>query len=154
MTRNQKTVSEWLTIAGAEAGHKFYLGEDGQCTIFFAEGLECLVEMPADPESHAVFVYCPIAPLPGDLEEQNALLRQILEWNMFGIATAGAHLSLDPRSETIVLGFAVDVDMLDAGLFKQALGDFLDTAAAIHSKWSESSAPQDSSEIASRFDWA
>ena len=154
MTRNQKTVSHWLALIGAEGRHELALGEDGHCTIFFAEGLECLVEMPADPESHAVFVYCPIAPLPGDLEEQNALLRQILEWNMFGIATAGAHLSLDPRSETIVLGFAADIDMLDAEIFKQALGDFLDTAAAIHSKWSESSAPQDSSEIASRFNWA
>jgi hypothetical protein len=154
MTKNQKTVSEWLTIAGAEAGHKLALGEDGHCTIFFGEGLECLVEVPADPESNAVFVYCPLAPLPGDLEEQNALLRQILEWNMFGIATAGSHLSLDSRSQTIVLGFAADLDMLDAGLFKQALGDFLDTAAAIHSKWGESSSPHEPSELASPLDRA
>jgi hypothetical protein len=141
MTPNQKIVSEWLAAVGAETGHELALGEDGHCTIFFADGLQCLVEVPENSETNAVFVYSPLAPLPVDPLEQNALLRQILEWNMFGIATAGSHLSLDPRSESVMLGFAADIDMLDAGLFKEALGDFLDTAAAIHAKWTSRARP-------------
>jgi len=137
MTEKQKTISSWLAAAGAEGGHHLALGEDGHCTISFGEGLQCLVEVPAEPASDIVFLYCPLAPLPADPGEQNALLRQLLEWNMFGIATAGAHLSLDPRSETIVLSFAADIDMLDAEIFKQALGDLLDTATAIHGKLGE-----------------
>lgn len=137
MTEKQKTISSWLAAAGAEGGHHLALGEDGHCTIFFGEGLQCLVEVPGEPESDIVFLYCPLVALPADPVEQNALLRQLLEWNMFGIATAGAHLSLDPRSETVVLGFAADPDMLDAEMFKQALGDLLDTATAIHEKLGE-----------------
>lgn len=154
MTEKQKNVSQWLALIGAEGRHELALGEDGHCTIFFGEGLQCLVEMPGDPESNIVFLYCPLVPLPADLQEQNALLRQILEWNMFGIATAGAHLSLDPRSETIVLGFAADLDMLDAEIFKQSLGDLLDTAVAIHTKLGELNNPDETLPEASPFDRA
>lgn len=137
MNQKQKLVSEWLALVGADAGHALELGEDGHCTIFFGEGLECLVEVPETSDANAVFIYCPLAPLPDGLEEQNILLKQILAWNMFGIATAGANLSLDPRTDTITLGFASDIDMLDADFFKQALGDFLDTATEISSKLKE-----------------
>ena len=154
MTERQKTVSHWLALIGAEGRHELALGEDGHCTIFFGEGLQCLVEMPGDPESNIVFLYCPLVPLPADFQEQNALLRQILEWNMFGIATAGAHLSLDPRSETIVLGFAADLDMLDAEIFKQSLGDLLDTAVAIQAKLGELNNPDETLPAASPFDRA
>jgi hypothetical protein len=154
MTEKQKTISSWLADAGAEGGHHLALGEDGHCTISFGEGLQCLVEVPGEPESDIVFLYCPLVALPADLGEQNALLRQLLEWNMFGIATAGAHLSLDPRSETVVLGFAADPDMLDAEMFKQALGDLLDTAVAIHGKLGETVSSPDGLPTISPFNRA
>ena len=154
MTEKQKTISSWLAAAGAEGGHHLALGEDGHCTISFGEGLQCLVEVPGEPESDIVFLYCPLVALPADPVEQNALLKQLLEWNMFGIATAGAHLSLDPRSETVVLGFAADLDMLDAEIFKQSLGDLLDTAVAIHTKLGELKNPDEVLSTASLIDRA
>ena len=53
-----------------------------------------------------------------------------------------------------MLGFAADLDMLDAEMFKQSLGDLLDTAVAIHTKLGELKNPDEVLSTASLIDRA
>jgi len=134
MNENQETVSQWLKAVGSDLGQELGLSEDGHCTIFFGQDSHCIVEVPGEKDVSVVFVYIPMLRLPDDPAAQNSLLRAALEINLFGIGTGGGHVSLDSRSESIVLSFSADLKMMDEDLFKQVLGDLLDVGTEIISR--------------------
>ncbi len=134
MNENQETVSRWLNAVGSELGQDLGLSEDGHCTIFFSQDSHCIVEVPGEKDVSVVFVYIPMLRLPDNPAAQNSLLRAALEINLFGIGTGGGHVSLDSRSESIVLSFSADLKMMDEDLFKQVLGDLLDVGTEIISR--------------------
>lgn len=134
MNENQETVSQWLKAVGSEVGQELGLAEDGHCTIFFGEDSHCIVEVPGKSDASVLFIYIPMLRLPDDQASQNALLRAALELNLFGIGTGGGHVSLDSRSESIVLSFSADLNMMDEDLFKQVLGDLMDVGTEIVSR--------------------
>lgn len=50
---------------------------------------------------------------------------------MFGLATGGSQISLDSRSNHLVLTFSSLIEMLDSTLFMQTLGEFLDLGVTL-----------------------
>jgi hypothetical protein len=130
MDNNQTTVSEWLAQAGKVAGHDLALGAEGHCTIGFADGMQCMVEVAQDSE--LVFMYVPLMRLPEEAEQQALLLKFVLELNLFGLQTAGAVLAYDQRTDHVLLTFSARIDQLDAVMFGRALGDMLDVAVMLN----------------------
>ncbi|MED7771930.1 CesT family type III secretion system chaperone [Aeromonas dhakensis] len=126
MKAYQQTVSEWLSLAGEQQGVALSLGSDGHCRVPFGQDGECLVEVPDNDELQACYLYIPLLRLPEDTNGQLTLTRAALELNMFGLVTGGSQISLDSRSNHLVLTFSSLIEMLDSALFMQTLGEFLD----------------------------
>ena len=132
MHENQKIVSEWLSQAGKSVGHALSLGEDGHCTIAFANEMQCMVEVADD--SDVVFMYVPLLHLPEDTDQQVHLLKFALELNLFGLQTGGAVVSYDQRTDHLILTFSARIDLLDAQILGRALGDIMDVAVLLNDK--------------------
>ena len=132
MNAHQAIVSRWLTSIGNELGHTLSLGEDGHCILFCGDDLRCTVEVPDGEETETVYVYMPMMRLPDDESAQLKLAKGALEINMFGLATGGSNLSLDSRSQSIVLTFAAGLEILEEDVFKQMLSDFLDIGVDVY----------------------
>ncbi|MFQ2382378.1 CesT family type III secretion system chaperone [Aeromonas dhakensis] len=127
----QQTVSEWLSLAGEQQGVALSLGSDGHCRVPFGQDCECLVEVPDNDELQACYLYIPLLRLPEDTNGQLTLTRAALELNMFGLVTGGSQISLDSRSNHLVLTFSSLIEMLDSALFMQTLGEFLDLGVTL-----------------------
>ena len=134
---HQQTVSAWISSIGQDRGLPLNLGEDGHCSLQCGDELQCIIEVPADDETQAVFLYIPLLSLPENDAAQLALTKAALELNMFGLETGGSQISLDNRTQHLVLSFAAQVEMLDEELFRQSLGDFLDMGVSLHAKFLE-----------------
>ncbi|MDX7740060.1 CesT family type III secretion system chaperone [Aeromonas dhakensis] len=131
MKAYQQTVSEWLSLAGEQQGVALSLGSDGHCRVPFGQDGECLVEVPDNDELQACYLYIPLLRLPEDTNGQLTLTRAALELNMFGLVTGGSQISLDSRSNHLVLTFSSLIEMLDRALFMQTLGEFLDLGVTL-----------------------
>ena len=131
MKAYQQTVSEWLSLAGEQQGVALSLGSDGHCRVPFGQDGECLVEVPDNDELQACYLYIPWLRLPEDTNGQLTLTRAALELNMFGLVTGGSQISLDSRSNHLVLTFSSLIEMLDSALFMQTLGEFLDLGVTL-----------------------
>lgn len=131
MKAYQQTVSEWLSLAGEQQGVALSLGSDGHCRMPFGQDGECLVEVPDNDELQACYLYIPLLRLPEDTNGQLTLTRAALELNMFGLVTGGSQISLDSRSNHLVLTFSSLIEMLDSALFMQTLGEFLDLGVTL-----------------------
>ncbi|USP11137.1 CesT family type III secretion system chaperone [Aeromonas dhakensis] len=131
MKAYQQTVSEWLSLAGEQQGVALRLGSDGHCRVPFGQDGECLVEVPDNDELQACYLYIPLLRLPEDTNGQLTLTRAALELNMFGLVTGGSQISLDSRSNHLVLTFSSLIEMLDSALFMQTLGEFLDLGVTL-----------------------
>ncbi|MCJ2368642.1 CesT family type III secretion system chaperone [Aeromonas dhakensis] len=131
MKAYQQTVSEWLSLAGEQQGVALSLGSDGHCRVPFGQDGECLVEVPDNDELQACYLYIPLLRLPEDTDGQLTLTRAALELNMFGLVTGGSQISLDSRSNHLVLTFSSLIEMLDSALFMQILGEFLDLGVTL-----------------------
>ncbi|MGN5229544.1 CesT family type III secretion system chaperone, partial [Aeromonas dhakensis] len=130
MKAYQQTVSEWLSLAGEQQGVALSLGSDGHCRVPFGQDGECLVEVP-DNDELQTYLYIPLLRLPEDTNGQLTLTRAALELNMFGLVTGGSQISLDSRSNHLVLTFSSLIEMLDSALFMQTLGEFLDLGVTL-----------------------
>jgi hypothetical protein len=134
MTESQQAVSNWLRAVGQDTGLSMNLGEDGHCTVLFGEeDLECVVE--AQDDSDLCFIYIPLVRAPDRLESKVVLLQAALEMNMFSLATGGASVSYDPRSDYVVLTFAFTVPAVDEEFFKKVLGDMLDLGVDLYGQF-------------------
>ena len=135
MTETQTTISKWLESVGRDTGTTLSLDQDGHCNILFGDQLECMVEVPED--SVLVFMYTALKRAPDDAAARVQLLELALELNLFSIATGGASLAFDRRTQQIVLTFSGEVMAMDEDFFKGALGDLLDLAIDLHQKLQE-----------------
>ncbi|WP_421148511.1 CesT family type III secretion system chaperone [Aeromonas dhakensis] len=145
MKAYQQTVSEWLSLAGEQQGVALSLGSDGHCRVPFGQDGECLVEVPDNDELQACYLYIPLLRLPEDTDGQLTLTRAALELNMFGLVTGGSQISLDSRSNHLVLTFSSLIEMLDSSLFMQTLGEFLDLGVTLLGQLQSVLAQQESS---------
>ncbi|ERT13914.1 CesT family type III secretion system chaperone [Photorhabdus temperata] len=126
MKTYQQTVSEWLRLVGERQGVALSLGNDGHCTVPFGQGGECVIEVPDNDDVQAFYIYIPLLRLPADEPGQLMLTRAALELNMFGLTTGGSQISLDSRTNYLVLSFSALIEMFDETAFMQTLGEFLD----------------------------
>lgn len=145
----QQIVSEWLLLAGEQQGVALSLGRDGHCSVSFGLDGECLVEVPDNDELQACYLYIPLLRLPEDAASQLLLTRLALELNMFGLATGGSQISLDCRSNHLVLTFSSLIEMLDKTLFMQTLGEFIDLGITLQAQLQALSTQQESPAIPS-----
>lgn len=145
----QQIVSEWLLLAGEQQGVALSLGSDGHCRVPFSLDGECLVEVPDNDELQACYLYIPLLRLPDDAASQLLLTRSALELNMFGLATGGSQISLDSRSNHLVLTFSSLIEMLDKTLFMQTLGEFLDLGVTLQTQLQTLSIQQEKPAITS-----
>ncbi|MGL5843554.1 MAG: CesT family type III secretion system chaperone [Aeromonas hydrophila] len=104
------------------------------CRVPFGQDGECLVEVPDNDELQVCYFYIPLLRLPDDAASQLLLTRSALELNMFGLATGGSQISLDSRSNHLVLTFSSLIEMLDSTLFMQTLGEFLDLGVTLQAQ--------------------
>ncbi len=133
LNAHQSTVSIWLADAGRTADHALLMNEDGHRTVSFGDGLQCVVEV--SDQSDLVFFHIPLVDLPEGGDLQLALLKRVLELNLFGLETGGAHLSFDERTDALLLSFSAPIDALDSELYSSLLGDILNAAVRLSEKF-------------------
>ena len=124
MTADQQQLNQWLQALGRHLGLELSLDEQGQTCLQCQNNVQVFVEMPSD--AAVVCVYSPMLRLPPDQAEQNRLLKQAMQINLFSLETGAACLAYDERTETITLTFAVTLEELDAESFAEAVGDFIE----------------------------
>ncbi|MCY4329061.1 MAG: CesT family type III secretion system chaperone [Endozoicomonadaceae bacterium] len=134
MQQHQQKVSQWLNAIGKMKNLPLALGDDGHCTLTYGSDLACIIEVPQESKAGAVFIYSPLYKLPRIKSDQTSLLKSALTLNMFGLQTSNCQISLDPRTDLLVLTLAVPIDILDEWMFSQILGDFLDAGNELHTK--------------------
>uniref|UniRef100_UPI0036DF77CA CesT family type III secretion system chaperone n=1 Tax=Photorhabdus sp. RM322S TaxID=3342825 RepID=UPI0036DF77CA len=135
MKAYQQTVSEWLRLVGERQGVALSLGSDGHCTAPFGQGGECIIEVPDNDDVQAFYIYIPLLRLPADEPSQLMLTRAALELNMFGLTTGGSQISLDSRTNYLVLSFSALIEMFDETAFMQTLGEFLDLGISLQAQF-------------------
>ncbi|WP_225816774.1 CesT family type III secretion system chaperone [Photorhabdus antumapuensis] len=135
MKAYQQTISEWLHLVGERQGVALSLGSDGHCTVPFGQGGECIIEVPDNDDAQAFYLYIPLLRLPADEPSQLMLTRAALELNMFGLTTGGSQISLDSRTNYLVLSFSALIEMFDETAFMQTLGEFLDLGISLQSQF-------------------
>jgi hypothetical protein len=94
--------------------------------------VQVFVEMPSD--AAVICVYSPMLRLPPDQAEQNRLLKQALQINLFSLDTGAAGLVFDSRTDSITPTFAVGLGQLEAESFAEAVGDFIELSADLSAR--------------------
>ncbi len=87
---------ELLLRLGAELDLKLNISDEGVCRIYFDDDA---VDFELTEDGLCLIAELGIVPSEGNTE----LLRTLLVGNLFGIATAGAVLSIDPNTDSIYL---------------------------------------------------
>lgn len=128
MKDHQIVVSQWLEKIGRERDVTLLLDDDGHCIIPCTNGLNCVVEVPADLEVPAVFIYLPLVHLTGNPAAQLTQTSAALEMNLFGLLTGGCQIALDTRSSYLVLSFSAMIDAINDKVFQHILSDMLERA--------------------------
>lgn len=118
-------VNSWLR----ELGHKanipdLKLNEDGSCVVQYKERLNVIILLlEQNPNVH--FIAALMRP-PKDRGEE--FYKRLLSLNMMCLETHGATLALDERDDQVVLCYSHLVKDLDAEMFEEILGNFMETA--------------------------
>lgn len=122
---NIDIINGWLAELGKEAGiEDLKLNEHHLCAFRYGKDLEFIIELP--PESPIVYLYSPMAELP--IEHRDTFFEKLLKANFFCLETNGATFSIDERSNRIILSFGQPIDQIDNLVFKNIVGNFLETA--------------------------
>ena len=122
---NTSIVNGWLAELGKEAGiDDLKLNEHHLCAFRYGQELEFIIELP--PESPIIYMYSPMAELPA--EHKEAFYEKLLKANFFCLETNGATFSIDERSNRIVLSYGQPIEQIDNLIFKNIVGNFLETA--------------------------
>lgn len=122
---NIDIINGWLAELGKEAGiDGLKLNEHHLCAFRYGKELEFIIELP--PESPIVYLYSPMAELPA--EHRDTFFEKLLKANFFCLETNGATFSIDERSNRIIISFGQPIDQIDNLVFKNIVGNFLETA--------------------------
>lgn len=133
MTADQQQLNQWLQVLGRRIGLELSLDAQGQTCLQCQKDVHVFVEMPDD--APVVCLYSPMLRLPADQAEQNRLLKQALQINLFSLETGAACLAYDARTETITLTCAVPLEALDAESFAEAVGDFIELSVDLNARF-------------------
>jgi hypothetical protein len=108
------------------------LGDEGVCTLGFAEGAQIHIS-PDDADPN----YCVLVGNVGGIPEQGraAFLRHLLEANFFHRDTGDAVIALEPDLDEALLVQRVRLDVIDGTGFVDAVTRFV----AYQQRWSERS---------------
>ena len=136
---NASIVNGWLAELGKEAGISgLKLDEHNLCAFRYGGELEFVIELPH--ESPIVYLYSPMADIPSSNRE--AFFERLLRANFFCLETNGATFSIDERSHRIILSYGHPIEQADNLIFKNIVGNFLETAE----KWRKAlNAPENAS---------
>jgi Tir chaperone protein (CesT) family len=132
MTPAQQQLNEWLQALGHHLGLTLSLDDQGQTCLECKNNVQVFVEVPGDAE--VLCLYSPMLRLPPDQAEQNRLLKQALQINLFSLETGAACLAFDSRTDSITLTFAVGLAELDAQSFAEAVGDFIELSVELSAR--------------------
>lgn len=97
--------------------------------------MSCLSAVEQPDDAPVVCLYSPMLRLPVDQAEQNRLLKQALQINLFSLETGAACLAYDARTETITLTCAVPLEALDAESFAEAVVDFIELSVDLNARF-------------------
>ncbi|MCL1127805.1 CesT family type III secretion system chaperone [Shewanella surugensis] len=111
-TSMQQLISNWLSQIGDVIGIKLELRPDGHAELICSENTCITIE--TDPERGYVYFYSKIIELPKGAKEREPYYRHALELNAFSFSLGGASISLDPRSNSIVLTFMETIKEMNA----------------------------------------
>lgn len=137
MKNHQIVISHWLEKIGSERRISLQLEEDGHCVIPSEDGFGCVVEVPENLATPAVFLYCPLVLLPDNSQAQLTLISAALTMNLFGLLTGGCHLALDSRSNHLVLSFSAVIETMDESYFQGVLNDMEELASNLRQRLKE-----------------
>jgi len=117
-------LEELLKDLGARIGvGPLALGEDGACSLSFADGAEVHIRPDDDDPNSCVLVSaCGGLPDAG----RAAFLRQLLEANFFHRDTGDGVIALEPALDEALLVQRLRIDLLDGEKFAEAVTAFLD----------------------------
>ena len=101
----------------------FALNENGLACLGVDETLE--IHFENDQERNRLQVYSILGSVPAEGKE--ALFRQLLEGNLFGIETRNAILGIDDVTEEIVLSLALDCEKVGVDEFERIVSHFVAT---------------------------
>lgn len=97
------------------------------------------IDFERDADADLIQLYSVLGPMPA--RDNEALYRQLLEANLFGLETAGATLSIDPDQREIVLCRTIRAEGTAAPAFVQLVERFIAAAE----QWKERVAAHSSS---------
>lgn len=99
------------------------LNEDGGVTVVFDD--EVAVEILAHEGRPGFCFVSTVGSLPDDAEAHGAMMRELLEANVFGDTTNGAALCVDPANDEILLSRSVNQASVSYETFEEELAGFL-----------------------------
>ena len=120
----------------------------GKCTFKYRDVIDFTIEVSADE------TYLCVSALLAELPEENnqLLLLHLLQLNYLGIETHGACLSIDDTGQHVVLWYGRPVAGLDAELFGNLVGSFLDTAESLQQRIQKDADGNETGVAPPRFD--
>ena len=118
-------VNNFLSEFGTTIGLELSLDHNGICTLEFATGFRCSIELPEN--SSTVYLLAPMVQLQEISESgQCQFFKRILELNFCSLETRGATFALDKQQ--VILCFAQPVASLDTSAdFINLLSRFIET---------------------------
>jgi len=120
----RETVNVWLKETASLAGiDSLSLNPQGVSALKYGEKVEIVFECPEGSE--VLHLYCPVCDIPED--GAPALMRRLLEWNMFGLETRGASFAIDRESNRAMLCYSIPIAGADIATFQNTLGNFAET---------------------------
>lgn len=140
MKNHQHLISQWLEQIGKKHNITLRLEANGHCVVPCIDGMHGVIEVPADLEVPAVFIYLPLVQLSDD-PGQWLLIRAALEMNLFGLLTGGSQIALDTRSNTVVLSYSVIIDAIDCVFFQRVLSEMLEIAPHLRQRLQDVAIP-------------
>ena len=120
------------TVGGWLKAYRVYDFE-GKYTFKYKDTIDFTVEVSADETFLCVSAV--LAELPANNNE--VLLLRLLQLNYLGLGTRGTCLSVDDTAQNIVLWYSRPLAGLDAELFGNLVGSFLDTAETLQHRIQE-----------------
>jgi hypothetical protein len=135
-------IATWLSDLGTVVGKSFRLNDEGLFVSEDAEGNEFVISVPSE-ESPLVYLYSPLSDLPEKGCE--SFYEQLLGWNLYGLETQLATLSVDREARKVVLYYAFPIEILDAVAFVNLFDNFVESAIKVKSQV-QSAAERPSSE--------
>lgn len=116
-------ISDALTELGSQIGlSDLALNDAGLCRVLFDDSLT--VDFESMDEGRTLHVSSVVLPFAPELQGEE-FLKQLLQANLLGIATGGAHFSASELEGEILFERSLDIQSMDFTGFTQAIESFV-----------------------------